>query len=153
MKILLVPPKCELNFGILLKHWFFQLSNSKSCCSLSLCLQIYTYKFCRLVHGFFSVLLFNYCNSNIWCSFRLLKVLAKSKGYLLAIASKIEKEQQLLLLHILHDNFRENNHKKKQRTDNINEAKKIKSNNFTRGNREKCLIVWHHNYFIFWGHQ
>ena len=34
------------------------------------------------------------------------------------------------------DNFRESNQEKKQRTDTINEAKKIKSDNFTRGNRE-----------------
>ena len=46
-------------------------------------------KFCRLVHGFFSVLLpynyrsSNYCDSNSCCSFTLLKALAKSNGNLL----------------------------------------------------------------------
>ena len=43
------------------------------------------------------------------------------------------------------------------------EAKKIRSDNFTRNNREKFNIVnailkkerirWHHNYFAFWMHQ
>ena len=35
------------------------------------------------------------------------------------------------------DNFRESNQEKKQRTNTINQAKKINSNYFTRGNREK----------------
>ena len=48
---------------------------------------------------------------------------------------------------------------KKQRTDTKKEAKKIKSDNFRRSNREKfsiaiailetLMIGWHHNYFIF----
>ena len=47
----------------------------------------------------------------------------------------------------------------KQRTDTINEAKKIKSDNFPRSNREnstiaiaileKCMIGQNHNYFAF----
>ena len=50
--------------------------------------------------------------------------------------------------------------KKKQRTDTKNDAKRIKSDNFTRSNREKSniaitileilMIGWHHNYFVFW---
>ena len=36
------------------------------------------------------------------------------------------------------DNFRDSNQEKKQRTDTINKAKK--SNDFTRGNREKSNI-------------
>ena len=44
-------------------------------------------------------------------------------------------------LFIYCDNFRGSNHKKKQRTtDTINEAKKIKSDNLARGNREKSNI-------------
>ena len=39
------------------------------------------------------------------------------------------------------NNFRESNHKKKQRTDTINEAKKIKSDNLAMGNREKFNIA------------
>ena len=38
-------------------------------------------------------------------------------------------------------NFRESNLEKKQRTDDINEAMKIKSDNFARSNREKSLIA------------
>ena len=49
--------------------------------------------------------------------------------------------------------------KKKQRTDTKKVAKRIKSDNFTRSNREKSniaiakleklMIGWHHNYFVF----
>ena len=39
------------------------------------------------------------------------------------------------------DNFRERKQGKKQRTDSTNEAKKRKSDNFTRGNREKSNIA------------
>ena len=38
--------------------------------------------------------------------------------------------------------------KKKQRTDTKKDAKRIKSDNFIRSNREK--IGWQHNYFVFW---
>ena len=37
----------------------------------------------------------NYCDSNSWSSYTLLKALAKSKGNLFAIAYKSEKERQL----------------------------------------------------------
>ena len=37
--------------------------------------------------------------------------------------------------------FREINQEKKKRSDTINEAKKIKSNYFTSGNREKSNIA------------
>ena len=50
--------------------------------------------------------------------------------------------------------------KKKQRTDTKKVAKRIKSDNFTRSNREKFniamvilekrMIGWQHNYFVFW---
>ena len=50
--------------------------------------------------------------------------------------------------------------KKKQRTDTKQNAKSMKSDNFTRSNRdksnvaiailEKLMIGWHHNYFVFW---
>ena len=39
------------------------------------------------------------------------------------------------------DNFRESNKEKKQRADTINEAKKIKSDSFTRSNRENSNIA------------
>ena len=49
--------------------------------------------------------------------------------------------------------------KKKQRTDKKKDAKRIKSDNFTRSNREKSniaiailekrMIRWQHNYFVF----
>ena len=49
--------------------------------------------------------------------------------------------------------------KKKQRIDTKKDAKRIKSDNFPRSNREKSniaiaileklMIVWHHNYFVF----
>ena len=47
-----------------------------------------------------------------------------------------------------------------QRTNTKKDAKRIKSDNFTRNNREitniaiaileKLIIGWHHNYFVFW---
>ena len=50
------------------------------------------------------------------------------------------------------ENFRESNEEKKERTDTINEAKKIKSDNFTRSHREKyniaiitCIIIIYNN--------
>ena len=55
---------------------------------------------------------------------------------------------------------RESNLQTKQKSNTINEAKKINSNNFTRSNREKSniaivileklMIGWNHNYFVFW---
>ena len=48
--------------------------------------------------------------------------------------------------------FRGSNQEMRQRTYTLNEAKKIKIDNFTRGNREileKLIIEWHHNYFVF----
>ena len=93
-----------LDFSLLLpiQLLLFQLCNSKSCCSQSLCLN-----FCmNFVNWFMASFLFcfpyrycsyNYCDSNSYCSFTLLKVLAKSKGNLFAIAFKSVKERQLLL--------------------------------------------------------
>ena len=47
--------------------------------------------------------------------------------------------------------------KKKKRTDTKKDAKRIKSDNFARGNRETPILLsqywmigWHHNYFVFW---
>jgi hypothetical protein len=50
--------------------------------------------------------------------------------------------------------------KKKQKTDTKKDTKRIKSDNFTRNNREKSnisiailkkiIIGWYHNYFVFW---
>ena len=61
-------------------------------------------KFCRLVYGFFSVLLpiqlslFQLLRQHCCRPFTLLKALAKSNGNLFAIAFKSEKERQLSLL-------------------------------------------------------
>ena len=71
----------------------------------------------------------NYCDSNSCRSFTLLKALAKSNGNLFAIAFKSEKVG------------RERAIKKKQRTDTKKDAKRIKSDNFTRSNREKSNIA------------
>ena len=74
------------------------------------------YKFYRLVHGFFSVLLLP---------------LEKSNGILFAIATTIAiaiVERAITL-------EREPS-KKKQRTDTKKNGKRIKSDNFTRSNRE-----------------
>ena len=59
----------------------------------------FLYRFCRLVHGLFSILLtllYSYGSSNYWnsisCrSFTLLKAIAKRNGILFAIASKRER--------------------------------------------------------------
>ena len=40
--------------------------------------------------------------------------------------------------------------KKKQRTDTKKDAKRIKSDNFTRSNRENLNDWMHHNYLVFW---
>ena len=40
---------------------------------------------------------------------------------------------------------------KKQRNDTKKDAKRNKSDNFTRSNREKWMIGLHHNYFVFCG--
>ena len=57
------------------------------------------------------------------------------------------------------DNFRKRAIKKKQITDTQKDAKGIKSDNFTRSNREKSniaisileirMIGWQHNYFVY----
>ena len=75
----------------------------------------------------------NYCDSNSCRSFTLLKALAKSNGNLIAIAFKSEKERQVGRAITLD----RKPSKKKQRTDIKKDAKKIKSDNFTRSNREK----------------
>ena len=75
---------------------------------------------------------FNYCDSNSCRSFTLLKALAKSNGYLFAIAFKIVGREITL--------EREPS-KKKQRTDIKKDVKRIKSDNFTRSNREKSNIA------------
>ena len=71
-KILLMPQKSEMIFGTFsniaiaiqdislllpIQLSLFQLCDSKSCCSFSLCFIFCTYRFCRLVYGFFSILL------------------------------------------------------------------------------------------------
>ena len=62
------------------------------------------YRFCMLVHVFYSTLLpcsyrsSNYCDNNSYSSFSLFMAIAKSSRKRFAIVSKIEKERQLLLL-------------------------------------------------------
>ena len=68
---------------------------------------------------------FLYCSPYSYRSFTILKALAKSNGNL--FARKI-------------DIFRESNQEKKQRSDTMNEAKKIKSDNFKMSNKEKSNI-------------
>ena len=80
----------------------------------------------------------NYCDSNSCCSIKLLKALSKSNGNLIAIAFKSEKERQLVGRAITSE--REPS-KKKQRTDTKKNGKRIKSDNFTRSNREESNIA------------
>ena len=125
--------KAILDFSLLLPIYLY--------CSPFISLLQILYEFCRLVHGFFSILhpysyrSSNYCDSNSWRSFTRNS-----------------------------DNHRYSDgrmpSKKKQRTDTKKDAKRIKSNNFTRRNRDKSnidiallerwMIWWHHNYFVFW---
>ena len=129
-KILLLPSKCEK-------------------LSLLISLLQFLYEFCRLVHGFFSVYLFqysyrssNYCDSYSCRSLTLLKVLAKSNGNLIAIAFKSEKERQLsIAIDERAITLEREPSKKKQRSYKKKDAKGIKSDNFTRGNREKSNIA------------
>ena len=78
----------------------------------------------------------NYCESNSCRSFTLLKALAKSIGNLIAIAFKSEKTTIGRAI-----TLERKPSKKKQRTDTKKDAKRIKSDNFTRSNREKYNIA------------
>ena len=129
-------------------------------------LQYWTFLYCSP----FSYHSSNYWNSNSCRSFTVLKALAKSNGNLFVIAFKSEKERERArksgnYRYRYHDswnsdNFRESHQKKKQSTDTKKAAKGIKSDNFTRSNREKYNIAiailkkrmtgWQHNYFVFW---
>ena len=75
---------------------------------------------------------FLYCFPYSYRSFTLLKALAKSNVNIFAIACKSEKERQL--------REREPS-KKKQWTNTKKDAKRIKSDNFTRSNKEKSNIA------------
>ena len=70
-------------------------------------------------------------------------MLAKSNGKLIAIAFKSEKERQLSLSRyfLLAITLERKPSEKKQRTDTKKDAKVIKSDNFTRSNREKSNIA------------
>ena len=74
------------------------------------------------------------CVSNSCRSFTLLKALAKSKGNLFAIAFKSAKVRRAI-------NLKREPSKKKQRTDTKKDAKRIKSDNFTRSSRGKYNIA------------
>ena len=80
---------------------------------------------------------FLHCFPYSYRSFTLLKELAKSNGHLFVIAFKSEKVAIVGRAITLE---REPS-KKKQRTDTKKDAKRIKSDNFTRGNREKSKIA------------
>ena len=69
--------------------------------------------------------------------FTLLKALAKRSGNIFAIAFKSEKKRYSWKS----DNFRERAIKKEARTDTKKVAKMIKSDNFTRSNREVFNIA------------
>ena len=67
-----------------------------------------------------------------YCSFLLLKVIAKNKRNLIVFDFKSENEQQYV---------RERIQEKKQRTNPKIEANKIKSDNFVVSNREKFNLA------------
>ena len=85
-----------LPFTLYCSPFSYRSSNFAIAKVVALLLQ-FLYEFCRLVHGFFSVLhcipysyrSSNYCDSNSWSSFTLLKALAKSNGNLIAIAFRV----------------------------------------------------------------
>ena len=87
---------------------------------------------------------FLYCFPYSYRSFTLLKALAKSNGNLFAITFKSEKERErattIAIVGRAKTLEREPS-KKKQRTDTKKDAKRIKGDNFTRGNREKSNIA------------
>ena len=133
-KILLLPSKREIIFVTLWRFEFFQYCDrniglfsiaphlvialpTMSLVDLSMASFLYCFPY--------SYRSSNYCDSNSCRSFTLLKALAKSNGNLFAIAFKGEKEWKPS--------------KKKQRIDTKKGAKRIKSDNFTRSNREKIF--------------
>ena len=65
-------------------------------------------------------------------------MLVKSNGYLITIAFKSEKEHTSIAIAIVGRaiTLERKPSKKKQRTDTKKDAKRIKSDNFTRSNRE-----------------
>ena len=97
----------------------------------------------------------NYCEINYCRSFTLLKALAEVTVILSLSPLRAKKTNNYRYCDSWKsDNFRKEANKKKQRTDTKKDAKRIKSDNFTRGNREKLndwMIGLHHNYFVFGG--
>ena len=83
---------------------------------------------------------FLYCFPYSCRSFTLLKAFAKSNGNLIAIAFKSDNNYRYRDS-LKSDNLERKQSKNKQRTDTIKDAKRIKSDNFTRGNREKSNIA------------
>ena len=83
----------------------------------------------------------NYRDSDSCHSFTILKALAKNNSNIFVIASKHDNYCNCYCNSWKSDNLRERDQENKQRTDTINEVKKIKSFNFTRGNREKSNIA------------
>ena len=95
-------------------------------------------------------------------SFTLLKALAKSNCNIFAIAFKERERATTIAIAIvgIAITLKREPSKKKQRTVTKKDTKRIKSENFTRSNKEKSniaftileklMIGWHHNYFVFW---
>ena len=77
----------------------------------------------------------NSCDSNSCHSFTLLNVLAKSNGNQLSLSPLRARNRKSGIT------LERKPSKKKQRTDTKKDAKKIKSDNFTRSNREKSNIA------------
>ena len=161
-KILLVPPKYKIIFGIfsilLQQYWTFFIALHLVIALPTLCqhklllltpLLLFNIVFFRLDHGFISVLL--------PMQLSLIQLL---------------RYQQLSFLYTLYlyhnswksDNFRKSNQEKKLRTDTKNKAKKIKRYSFTWNNSEisniviensqylkNLIITQHHTYFVFGG--
>ena len=114
------------------------------CCILSTKILMVTSKY-EIIFGTLSICSFRYCSkysyhsSNFrdgisWCSFSLLKAIAKSKERLIAITFK---SKTFAFIVIGRETTIEIEIKKEQRNYTQNEGKKIKSDNFTKNNKEK----------------
>ena len=83
----------------------------------------------------------NYCDSNSCRSFTLLKALARKVTVIFSLTPLRARKSDNYRFRDSwkSNNFRERAHKKK--TDTKKDAKRIKNDNFTRGNREKSNIT------------
>ena len=143
-KILLLPSKCEIIFVTLSQYWTFlycsQFSYRSSNFAIAkvVALNLFSSIFVSFEDWFMASFLYcfpysnrssNSCDSNSCRSFTLSHLRTrKSDNYRYRDSWKS-------------DNFRERAIKKKQRTDTRKDAKRIKSDNLTRGNRKKSNIA------------